>query len=124
MRRPMDQVLVSGDSPQEDEFALMAMGVPSVYCGFLDPRRLPTLEEILDQAHWLSTGPFWQQTLESFLSWCKEEGRDRLVVKSPNHLFRYRALALRYPRARFVWILRSPAQLWPKFILEYEQMLK
>ena len=123
LQRPMDQVLVTADSPQEDEFALMAMGVPSIYRGFLDPRRLPEVEALLDQDYWSTGGAYWQKTLECFLSWCREAGRDRLVVKSPNHLFRYRALALRYPRARFVWILRSPAQLWRSNLAMWRAMV-
>lgn len=110
--RPMDRVMVTSDSPQEDEFALMAMGVPSVYQGFLDPRRLPELEAMLRQDYWCAAGPGWMEALECFLSWCRVDGLDRMVVKSPNHLFRYRALATRYPQARFVWILRSPKELW------------
>ena len=124
MQRPMDQVVVTGDSPQEDEFALMAMGVPSVYRGFLDPRRLPELESQLDQDHWSSDNSTWEKTLEYFLSWCREEGRNRLMIKSPNHLFRYRALALRYPCARFVWILRSPDQLWRSNLGMWKAMIR
>ena len=112
IRRPMDEVLVSAGSPQEDEFALMAMGVPSVYRGFLDPRRLPDVEPLLDQSYWESTTPGWQETLECFLSWSKEKDRHRMVLKSPNHLFRFRALVSRYPRAKFIWILRSPTEVW------------
>jgi len=108
----MDGVLVSSDSPQEDEFALMAMGVPSVYRGFLDPRRLPELEPLLDPSGWSAEDSSWLETLECFLAWCRREGEARMIVKSPNHIFRYRALAARYPKARFLWILRSPTELW------------
>ena len=124
IQRPMDQVLVSNDSPQEDEFALMAMGVPSVYRGFLDPRRLPALEVLLDPDQWSAAEASWLGTLEGFLSWCRKEGQDRMVVKSPNHLFRYRALMTRYPRARFVWILRSPRELWESNLRMWRTMIE
>ena len=112
IRRPMDEVIVSAGSPQEDEFALMAMGVPSVYRGFLDPRRLPDLAPLLEQSYWEATSPGWQEILECFLSWCQEKNHQRMVIKSPNHLFRYRALVRRYPLARFIWIVRSPREIW------------
>lgn len=124
IQRPMDQVLVSSNSPQEDEFALMAMGVPSVYQGFLDPRRLPELEALLNPEQWVAADASWLDTLESFLSWCRKEGQDRMVVKSPNHLFRYRALATRYPRARFVWTLRSPMELWASNLRMWRSMIE
>lgn len=123
IQRPMDQVLVSNDSPQEDEFALMAMGVPSVYRGFLDPRRLPELTVLLDPDLWDGEAS-WLGTLEGFLSWCRKEGQDRMVVKSPNHLFRYRTLATRYPRARFVWTLRSPRGLWESNLRMWQSMIE
>lgn len=113
IRRPMDAIEVGPRSPQEDEFALLALGVPSLYQGFLDPRRLPDLRPLLDQAFWQGNGAGpWTGTLAGFLDLCGEAGRERLAVKSPNHVFRYRALARRFPGARFVWILRDPADLW------------
>jgi len=112
LQRPMDEVVVSADSPQEDEFALMAMGVPSIYRGFLDPRRLQELEELLDPGFWNEPNAGWLRILECFLSSCSTQGMERMIVKSPNHLFRYSALSARYPKARFIWILRSPQALW------------
>jgi hypothetical protein len=109
----MDAIEVGPRSPQEDEFALLALGVPSLYQGFINPRRFPGLQPLLDQGFWegSASGP-WAETLAGFLDRCKEEGQERLVVKSPNHVFRYRALARRFPRARFAWILRDPSDLW------------
>ena len=66
MQRPMDQVTIRADSPQEDEFALTAMGVPSVYRGFLDPRRLPELKSLLDPIFWAEADPSWLKKLEDF----------------------------------------------------------
>ena len=49
VQRPMDAKRIDALSPQEDEFALLALGVPSVYRGFFDPRRLPELTRWLDR---------------------------------------------------------------------------
>ncbi len=113
VRRPMDSVEVGPRSPQEDEFALLALGVPSLYRGFLDPRRLPDLQALLDQAHWLGPAAApWMDTLAGFLEACAPRGDEGLVVKSPNHVFRVQALDRRFPEARSIWILRDPADLW------------
>jgi len=113
LRRPMDGMLVGPDSPQEDEFALLALGIPSLYRGFIDPRRLPALLPLLEQSFWQGpeAGP-WDRTLAGFLGICREPGGEGLVVKSPNHVFRYRGLVQRFPKAQFLWILRDPAELW------------
>ncbi len=123
VRRPMDAVEVGPRSPQEDEFALLALGVPSLYRGFIDPRRLSDLRPLLDQGTWLGqeTGP-WTETLAGFLGLCQKEGQEALAVKSPNHVFRYRALVRRFPRARFVWILRDPADLWASNVRMWQAM--
>jgi len=123
IQRPMDQVMITADSPQEDEFALMAMGVPSVYRGFLDPRRLPELKYLLDPFFWTEADPSWLRTLEAFLAWCREPARKYLVVKSPNHIFRSPALAAHFPRARFAWILRDPMELWRSNLKMWRAMI-
>jgi hypothetical protein len=123
IQRPMDQVMISANSPQEDEFALMAMGVPSVYRGFLDPRRLPELKPFLASSFWTETDPAWFRTLDAFLAWCRDPARKYLVVKSPNHVFRSAALAPHYPKARFVWIFRDPMELWPSNLKMWQAMI-
>lgn len=111
VQRPMDQVIVSPFSPQEDEFALLVMGCPSIYQGFLDPRRLPELARLSDATYW-ATETQWLKTLEAFLAWCAKPGQNRMIIKSPNHVFRTEALAERFPKAQFVWIFRDPAAVW------------
>ena len=124
VQRPMDQVMISTLSPQEDEFALMAMGIPSVYRGFLDPRRLPELVCLTEPAYWLEATPQWLSTLEAFLARCREPGRDRLIVKNPCHVFRVHALAAHFPKARSVWILRDPADLWRSNLKMWRAMIE
>lgn len=124
VQRPMDQVMISAFSPQEDEFALMAMGIPSVYRGFLDPRRLSELVCLTEPGYWLDATSQWWRTLEAFLAWCREPGRDRLIVKNPCHLFRVYALAEHFPKARSVWILRDPADLWRSNLKMWRAMIE
>jgi hypothetical protein len=111
--RPMDAVLVDALSPQEDEFALLARGVPSVYRAWLDPRRWEELLPALEQDTWLALPESqWLADWRTFLGWCMPDAAAHLVVKSPNHVFRLRALHRVWPRARVVWTLRDPADTW------------
>ena len=111
--RPMDALLVSAVTPQEDEFALLARGAPSVYRAWLDPRRWEETLPALEQDTWLALPESqWLADWRLFLGWCMPAGASCLVVKSPNHLFRLKALRRAWPRARFVWTLRDPAETW------------
>ena len=111
--RPMDAVLVDALSPQEDEFALLARGAPSVYRAWLDPRRWEETLSALEQDTWLALPESqWLADWRTFLGWCTPENAAVLVVKSPNHVFRLRAIRRAWPRARFVWTLRDPADTW------------
>jgi hypothetical protein len=109
VRRPMDGMTIDNFSPQEDEFALLALGVPSVYRGFLDPRRLPELTRWLEPDSWVSDRPDgWLDEWRQFLTGVADGRPGRLVLKSPNHSFRINALAEAFPAASYVWLARDP----------------
>lgn len=111
--RPMDAVLVDALSPQEDEFALLARGAPSVYRTWLDPRRWQETLSALEPGTWLALSESqWLTDWRTFLGWCMPATASHLVIKSPNHVFRLRALQRVWPRARAVWTLRDPIDTW------------
>lgn len=109
--RPMDGLEISALSPQEDEFALLTLGMNSAYRAFLMPERLPELATTLSQSYWLDSAAEWLPRWEAFLQGVlKTQGRpgQRLILKSPNHTFRLRALLSRFPDAKLVWMSREP----------------
>jgi len=109
VRRPMDALEVNTLSPQEDEFALLALGVPSVYRGFVDPRRLPELSRWLDPQTWTAERPGgWVAQWTEFLAGVSAGRPGRLVLKSPGHTFRVNALAGLFPNASYIWLARDP----------------
>jgi hypothetical protein len=109
----MDGFTIDALSPQEDEFALLALGVPSVYRGFVDPRRLPELRRWLQPDAWSRAEPAgWFETWQAFLSDVSSNKAGRLLLKSPTHTFRIRALMQAFPNASYVWIVRDPAEIW------------
>jgi hypothetical protein len=107
--RPMDPISSDALSPQEEELALLALGAPSVYRAFFDPRRLPQLARWLDENSW--TGDAFSQWLTKWLEFSASvsAGRTgRLLLKSPAHTFRIRALTEALPQASYVWLTREP----------------
>jgi hypothetical protein len=105
--RPMDQGRISARSPQEDEFALLLLGEPSLYRAFIDPRRLLPCAETL----W-SSGDAPLERWQTFVRGISlgASGR-RLLLKSPTHTFRMSRLRATFPRARFVWMARNPGEM-------------
>lgn len=127
--RPMDGLEISARSPQEDEFALLCMGVDSAYRTFLQPHRCGELRHTLDPAYWLDSASAWLPRFEHFLQGVlasdKRPGQ-RLLLKSPNHSFRLPALLSRFPNAQVVWMLRdapsvlhSNRKMWRQMIEEH-----
>jgi hypothetical protein len=107
--RPMGHRSSEAFAPQEEELALLALGAPSVYRGFFDPRRLPELACLLDETSW--TGVAFATWLKKWLEFseCVSAGRKgRLLLKSPAHTFRIPALIQAMPQASYVWLVREP----------------
>jgi len=93
--------------------ALLARGAPSVYRAWIDPRRWEEALPALMQDTWLSLHDRrWFDDWRTFLGWCLPQDATTLVVKSPNHVFRLKALFQAWPKARFVWTLRDPVETW------------
>jgi hypothetical protein len=108
VERPMDHHIISTTSPQEDEFALMALGVSSAYLGFFRPDTLDQLYYVLSPDYWLfEAGDNWGDEWLRFIQMLPHEPKQGLLLKSPNHLFRMPALARMFPNAKCVYIYRD-----------------
>jgi omega-hydroxy-beta-dihydromenaquinone-9 sulfotransferase len=109
--RPMDGMAITALSAQEDEFALLSLGVPSVYRGFVDPRRLGSLAQWLEPGAWAINAPEgWVERWREFLAWVARDHRGPLVLKSPNHTFRIQAIEAAFPAAHHLWLVRDPLE--------------
>ncbi|MGI9427685.1 MAG: sulfotransferase family protein, partial [Bythopirellula sp.] len=112
-RRPMDNMAAGWQRPQEDEFALGNLGVPTPYHSMIFPKRGPVHEEYLD-LHEL-TGQqleIWKRELFRFFQRITFRDPRRIVVKSPPHTARVRTLLEMFPEAKFVHIVRDPYELF------------
>jgi hypothetical protein len=113
-RRPMDDLEVSAASPQEDEFALLALGARSPYEALLAPSFLGPALRLADPRDLdESSCRHWCETFEYFLRGVSVvEGQRPLILKSPPHGYRVALLRRLLPEARFVLIVRSPMHVY------------
>lgn len=114
VRRPMDNMVVSLGSPQEDEFALLALGAPSPYEGLLFPRVPERGMAVADPE---SLPEFqrqeWVRVFSRFLRQvaARKPGCP-VVLKSPTHSYRVKLLSRLFPGARFIHIVRNPMDVY------------
>jgi hypothetical protein len=112
-QRPMDGMSASVHVPQEDEFAILNMGLktPYRYLAF------PSLGagEKAQHRFWPQDDREWQDWRQRWLRFLRHvayrnRGK-RLVLKSPPHTGRVEQILKVFPNAKFVHISRRPDQL-------------
>ncbi|MCH2182231.1 MAG: sulfotransferase [Mariniblastus sp.] len=115
--RPMDRMPMRVQLPQEDDFALCAMGGPTPYRRMAFPNQpnddflqLDTDNLTDDQEVML------QQSLTKFYRSLNVRYRKPLVLKSPPHTGRIGKLAEWFPGAKFIHLSRDPRELVPSTI--------
>lgn len=123
--RPMDNMAVSWNNPQEDEWALCCLGARSPYFLMLFPNRPLTGPNYAD----LRDVPpadldRWKQTLSWFLKALTLRDGKRIVLKSPYHTCRVRTLQSMFPRARFVHIVRNPYEVFASTMHTWHRMYR
>ncbi len=125
--RPMDNVPLGLDLPQEDELALATMGAPSFFNCFYFPGRLRDIFErevmlagdasdaALSRWRWAVT--YYLGKLQAL----HPEGR--LLVKNPAHSARIRYLRNLFPTAKFIHIHRHPVIVHQSTCKLYRRMI-
>lgn len=113
-KRPMDNMTAGWDRPQEDEFALVNLGLPSPYRRLAFPAEGPVDMDHLDfQGVSEPALEDWIATLRSFLLRVSVATERPLVIKSPTHTGRVAYLAKAFPQAKFIHLTRDPRALYP-----------
>lgn len=113
-RRPMDNMTMGFDRPQEDELALCNLGLPSPWWTVAFPNDPPpdpayeTLESLSphDRDRWIAT---WL----GFLRAIQFEHHGRLVLKNPLHTYRVPLIRGVFPETDFIHIVRDPREMVP-----------
>ncbi len=125
-RRPMDNVAVGLDRPQEDEFAFCGLGIPSPYLDWAFANRPLKNQEYLDLRH---ITPEERQRWKDVFLWflkCltfKTPGK-RIILKSPTHTYRVRTLLEMFPDAKFVYLVRDPFVVFPSTVNTWKRLQK
>ncbi len=116
-KRPMDEMDLSFESPQEDEFALCNLGLPSPYLKVAFPNRPEPYPESLDleglDPRLLDQ---WKKGFIHFLKTVSYARPGRILLKSPTHTCRIKTLLELFPKAQFLHIVRSPYSVIPSTI--------
>ena len=112
-KRPTDNVGLGWDRPQEDEFALCNMGIPSPYLRMAFPNDPPVFMEYLDMEGIPEPElARWKEALVWFVRAMTYRRNKQLVLKSPPHTGRVEILSQMFPGAKFVHLARSPYDLF------------
>lgn len=113
-KRPMDNMQAGWDRPQEDEFALLNLGMPSPYRRIAFPLQDEVDMDYFDFKDVSETDRgIWMETLRGFLHRVTIATARPLVIKSPTHTGRVGELAKAFPHAKFIHIVRDPRALFP-----------
>lgn len=112
-KRPMDNMPTGVDLPQEDEFALAAMGAPSPYQQIAFPNQPALYQNLLNMEN-VEPGieAAFADNLTRFLKSLMLKKNKRLILKSPTHTGRIAWLAKRYPGCKFIHIARNPVEVF------------
>lgn len=112
--RPMDNMEISWDAPQEDEAIICNLSLvspylmtafhsdDSVYGRFFDLRDITPAEK-----------KKWQSAVLYMLKKISFVEDKRPLLKSPTHTFRVKALLELFPDAKFIHIVRNPYAVFP-----------
>ena len=124
-KRPMDEMEAGWHKPQECEFALMGMGLDSMYTHLGFPA---------DEVEALNTLNFsetprseiekWGRGLRRFFQSMLVRKPGQLLLKSPTHTGRIAQLLELFPDAKFIHIARDPQSFIPSTLHLWRQLGK
>jgi len=122
--RPSGDRIVSSESPQEEEFAMLCLGCVSPYEGFVFPSALGRLSSLCNLDDFdMEQRTEWEKRFVSFLKAVSLGGDGKsLLLKSPSNSFRIAALLRLFPDARFIWIVREPTAVIVSALDMWEKM--
>jgi len=124
--RPMDDMRLDPELPQEEELALATMGAPSFLNCLYFPKQMSKVfaEQVLFTGADDETLKFWRDALIYYLAKLAalNPGR-RLLLKNPAHSARIRHLRALFPGAKFIHIHRHPWAVFHSTRKLYRSML-
>lgn len=111
--RPQDNMALSMQSPQEEEFAIGLTTLKSPYLGIAFPQREQHYARYYTFDKELGAeAEAWQQALLWFIKKLTLQCDRRVVLKSPANTARIRLILEQFPEARFLHIVRHPYRVF------------
>lgn len=110
-KRPMDNMELSFESPQEEEVALVCVAPFSFFLGLIFPRKMLYyfMKSILFKGVSARARKGWKEAYMTFLKKITFSlNGQRLVIKNPSNTGRIHLLLEMFPNAKFVYIQRNP----------------
>ena len=115
--RPMDNMASGPDRPQEDEFAICALGAPSPYASMAFPNQPRQHQDTIDMKGVSDEDKAkLREAMQSFALSLTLKNKKRLLFKSPTHTGRIEFLRELFPGAKFLHICRDPQNVIPSTI--------
>jgi hypothetical protein len=108
-QRPMDNVALNMQTPQEDEFALCISSLKSPLMGWAFPQKRAHYDKYLTFRD-VSDAEIteWENAFVLFLKKLTWKCGRPLILKSPPHTARIKLLLKMFPQAKFIHIHRNP----------------
>jgi hypothetical protein len=111
--RPMDNVKMGLDEPQEDEYALMKLTLDSPLLDVIFPKDEKYFLSRIDHA-FPKDEKKWKEELFCFYKKIDlATNGKKLIIKNPIHSLRIPLLKQWFPNARFIHIVRDPIDVVP-----------
>ena len=123
--RPMDEMKIHVDAPQEEEFAMMLLTPYSFYHGFAFPQTLknlffrftlfnPNNFKVIDA--WINSYYLYLRRLSH-----RHKGK-RLLLKNPVNTARIKYLTVMFPNAKFIYLHRNPQEVKQSTLRMFQAM--
>ena len=123
--RMQDNMAIGLDHPQEDEFALCMLGVVSPYLNYAFPHRKEAYLDFYDLDRIdRREAQRWEHAFVRFLKKVTLLRPKPLILKSPPHTFRIATLLRLFPRARFVYLVRNPYDVFLSTVHLWKSLAK
>jgi hypothetical protein len=125
-KRPMDNVAITLDAPQEEELALATISEHAAFHFMSFPRELPAIYDdyVVDVerepgrlASWKRA--YWEVLKKASLL----QGGRRLLLKTPTNTGRVKLLTEMFPGAKYVYIVRNPYKVYQSMRNMYRKIL-
>jgi len=125
-KRPSDNIRLSTEFPQEEEFALGNMTHATFYHFFYFPSINDLLYEKYIRFHEISLNEknkFKNKYHELLVKAALNTGKDQLVIKNPVNTGKVKLLLEMFPDAKFIHIYRNPIVTYLSTVKFYNSLL-